>query len=53
MLYPPIRAAYHMDPPEPTMKSARLEFEEVMFTAVDDLLKKTGASSDDQIGTLD
>jgi len=41
-----------MDLPQPTMKRSREEFEVIMFTAVDDLLKKTGVScTHDQRGT--
>ena len=35
--------AVHASPPCPSMKNAREEFEHVMFSCVEDLLKKTGA----------
>lgn len=43
--------AVQASPPQPSMKNARLEFEDVMFTCVEQLLKKTGISAK-QVGIL-
>jgi hypothetical protein len=38
-------AALHTDPLHTTMALGRKEFEDVMFTCVEELLKKTGADT--------